>query len=71
MMWAMIAVQHHRALEYRDRAIDQFEQLYSDAKDRRESMALVAHPYLMGVPHRLRYFERRWNTFPRGPGSCL
>jgi hypothetical protein len=54
---AMIAVQHHRALEYRDRAIDQFEQLYLDAKDSARVMAVVFHPYLMGVPHRFRYFR--------------
>jgi peptidoglycan/xylan/chitin deacetylase (PgdA/CDA1 family) len=54
---AMIAVQHHRAVEYRDRAIDQFEQLYVDAKDSARVMALVFHPYLMGVPHRFRYFR--------------
>jgi allantoinase len=54
---AMIAVQHHSAREYRDRAVDQFDQLYSDAKDSARVMALVGHPYLMGVPHRLRYFR--------------
>jgi len=53
----MIAVQHHSALEYRDRAIDQFEQLYLDAKESARVMSLVIHPYLMGVPHRLRYFR--------------
>ena len=54
---AMIAVQHHSAREYRDRAIDQFDQLYADAKDSARVMAVVGHPYLMGVPHRLRYFR--------------
>jgi peptidoglycan/xylan/chitin deacetylase (PgdA/CDA1 family) len=54
---AMIAVQHHGAAEYRDRAIDQFEQLYLDSKDSARVMALVFHPYLMGVPHRFRYFR--------------
>ncbi len=54
---AMIAVQHHTAAEYRDRAIDQFDQLYADAKDSARVMALVGHPYLMGVPHRMRYFR--------------
>jgi allantoinase len=54
---AMIAVQHHSASEYRDRAIDQFDQLYADAKDSARVMAVVGHPYLMGVPHRLRYFR--------------
>jgi allantoinase len=65
---AMIAVQHHRALEYRDRAIDQFEQLYSDAKESARVMALVAHPYLMGVPHRVRYFREALEHIAGRPG---
>jgi peptidoglycan/xylan/chitin deacetylase (PgdA/CDA1 family) len=54
---AMMLIQHHRAAEYRDRAIDQFEQIYADAEDSARVMALVVHPYIMGVPHRLRYFR--------------
>jgi peptidoglycan/xylan/chitin deacetylase (PgdA/CDA1 family) len=54
---AMIAVQHHSAKEYRDRAIDQFDQLYADSESSARVMALVGHPYLMGVPHRMRYFR--------------
>jgi allantoinase len=54
---AMMLIQHHKASEYRDRAIDQFEQLYADARDSARVMALVVHPYIMGVPHRLRYFR--------------
>jgi len=54
---AMMLIQHHKAPEYRDRAIDQFEQLYADAHDSARIMALVAHPYIMGAPHRLRYFR--------------
>jgi allantoinase len=53
----MMLIQHHKASEYRDRAIDQFEQLYADAKDSARVMALVVHPYIMGAPHRLRYFR--------------
>ena len=54
---AMIAVQHHKASEYRDRAIDQFEQLYHDARTSARVMAIVVHPYIMGAPHRLKYFR--------------
>jgi allantoinase len=54
---AMILIQHHKAAEHRDRAIDQFDQLYSDALDSARIMALVVHPHNMGVPHRLRYFR--------------
>lgn len=55
---AMIAVQHHSAREYLDRAVAQFDQLYADAKDSARIMAVVGHPYLLGVPHRIRYFRQ-------------
>jgi peptidoglycan/xylan/chitin deacetylase (PgdA/CDA1 family) len=54
---AMMLIQHHAAREYRDRAIDQFDQLYADAATSARVMALVVHPYIMGAPHRLRYFR--------------
>jgi peptidoglycan/xylan/chitin deacetylase (PgdA/CDA1 family) len=54
---AMMLIQHHKASEYFDRAIDQFEQLYRDARDSSRVMALVVHPYIMGAPHRLKYFR--------------
>ena len=65
---AMILIQHHKASEYRDRAIDQFEQLYADAQDSARVMALVAHPYIMGVPHRLRYFREALEHMQSRPG---
>jgi len=54
---AMMLIQHHPAAEYRNRAIDQFEQIHRDAAKSARVMALVVHPYIMGVPHRLRYFR--------------
>ena len=54
---AMMLIQHHKASEYYDRAIDQFEQLYDDAIGSARIMALVVHPYIMGAPHRLKYFR--------------
>jgi len=54
---AMMLIQHHKAGEYYDRAIDQFEQLYADAARSARIMALVVHPYIMGAPHRLKYFR--------------
>jgi len=54
---AMMLIQHHTAREYRDRSIDQFEQLYADSNQSARVMALVMHPYIMGAPHRLRYVE--------------
>jgi hypothetical protein len=54
---AMMLIQHHKANEYYDRAIDQFAQLYADSAQSARIMALVVHPYIMGAPHRLRYFR--------------
>jgi len=65
---AMMLIQHHTAGEYRDRAIDQFEQLYADAQQSARIMALVAHPYIMGVPHRLRYFREALEHIHSRPG---
>lgn len=55
---AMMLIQHHKASEYADRALDQFEQLYHDSRHGPRVMALVVHPYIMGAPHRLKYFRR-------------
>ena len=52
---AMMLIQHHKASEYYDRAVDQFDQIYADAEDSARVMALVLHPYIMGAPHRARY----------------
>ena len=54
---AMMLIQHHKASEYSDRALDQFEQIYADAAKSARIMALVVHPYIMGAPHRLKYFR--------------
>jgi peptidoglycan/xylan/chitin deacetylase (PgdA/CDA1 family) len=64
---AMIAVQHHAAREYRDRAINQIDQLLLDAKESARVMALTVHPYLLGVPHRLRYFREALEYVCRQP----
>ena len=67
---AMMLIQHHKASEYRDRAIDQFEQLYTDARDSARVMALVVHPYIMGAPHRLKYFRDALEHIREHAASC-
>ena len=68
---AMMLIQHHTAREYRDRAVDQFEQLHADAKDSARIMALVVHPYIMGAPHRLRYFREALEHIRSRPGVLI
>jgi peptidoglycan/xylan/chitin deacetylase (PgdA/CDA1 family) len=55
---AMMLIQHHKASEYRDRAIDQFDQVYEDAADSARVMAIAMHPYVMGAPHRAKYLRQ-------------
>jgi peptidoglycan/xylan/chitin deacetylase (PgdA/CDA1 family) len=55
---AMMLIQHHKGSEYRDRALDQFEQLHEDSRDGARVMAIVLHPYIMGAPHRMKYFKQ-------------
>ncbi len=54
---AMMLIQHHSASEYLHRATDQLEQLHADAATSARVMALVVHPYIMGAPHRLKYYR--------------
>jgi allantoinase len=59
---AMMLIQHHKASEFCDRAIDQFEQIYTDAESSARVMAISIHPYIMGAPHRTKYFRRIFET---------
>ena len=68
---AMMLIQHHPAEEYRRRAIDQFEQLYADSETSARVMALVVHPYIMGAPHRLRYFRDAVEHITSKPGIVI
>jgi len=65
---AMMLIQHHKASEYYERAIDQFEQIYADAADAARIMAIVIHPYIMGAPHRCKYFRKVFEQIRNRPG---
>jgi peptidoglycan/xylan/chitin deacetylase (PgdA/CDA1 family) len=67
---AMMLIQHHKASEYADRAIDQFEQLRQDAHASARVMAIVVHPYIMGAPHRTKYFRKAIEHI-RGAGDAV
>jgi allantoinase len=65
---AMMLIQHHKASEFYDRAIDQFEQIHADAKDSARVMAISVHPYIMGAPHRTKYLRRIFETISKKRG---
>ncbi len=53
----MMIVQHHPAEEFLRRAKDQFDRLYREAAERAKFLSIAIHPYISGVPHRIKYLE--------------
>ena len=53
----MMVIQHHASSEWLRRAKDQFDRLYAEGRTNPRVMALAVHPYISGVPHRIKYFE--------------
>jgi peptidoglycan/xylan/chitin deacetylase (PgdA/CDA1 family) len=51
------ALQQHQSDEFLRRGRDQFDRLYSESADNARVMAISIHPYVTGVPHRIRYLE--------------
>lgn len=51
------ALQQHQSPEFLNRGKDQFDRLYSESADNARVMAISIHPYITGVPHRIRYLE--------------
>ena len=51
-------VQHHKAVEFYDRCMDNFERLYKEGEDNARVMAIAVHPYISGTPFRIKYFEQ-------------
>jgi len=65
---AMMVVQHHPASELLQRGKDQFDRLYEESADTMRVMAVAVHPYITGVPHRVRYFEALYEHMRARPG---
>lgn len=53
----MMLIQHHPAVELFNRTRDQFDRLYEEGAESARIMAIAVHPYISGVPHRIKYFE--------------
>ena len=53
----MMVIQHHTSAEWLTRCKDQFDRLYAEGAVNPRVMALAVHPYISGVPHRIKYFE--------------
>jgi len=65
---AIMVVQHHAAEELLRRGRDQFDRLYEESRMSRRIMAISVHPYISGVPHRIRYLEDLYRYVLGKPG---
>ncbi|MBL1141114.1 MAG: polysaccharide deacetylase family protein [Proteobacteria bacterium] len=53
----MMVVHQHQSQVWLQRAIDQFDYLYQEGAKQPRIMCMSVHPYIMGTPHRIKYFE--------------
>lgn len=51
------ALQHLPSEEFLRRGVDQFDRLYAESETNARVMGISVHPYITGVPHRIRYLE--------------
>lgn len=63
----LFMVQHQPPQEFLRRATEQFDTLYAEGQESARVMAIGLHPYLMGVPHRIRYLDLALEHIRRHP----
>ena len=51
------ALQHLTSEQFLQRCTDQFDRLYLEGATNARVMAISVHPYITGVPHRIKYLE--------------
>jgi peptidoglycan/xylan/chitin deacetylase (PgdA/CDA1 family) len=64
----MMLIQHHEAPQLFNRARDQFDRLYEEGQESARIMAIAVHPYISGVPHRIKYFEEIYTYMKQKSG---
>jgi len=64
----MMMVQHHTSDVLLRRVVDQFDRLYAEGRDTARVLSIAVHPYISGVPHRIKYFEAAFEYMQRHAG---
>jgi len=67
----MMVIQHHSSAEWLQRAKDQFDRLHAEGARSPRVMALAVHPYISGVPHRMKYFEAVYDYIRKQKGVWM
>ena len=67
----MMVVHQHESEVWLRRVKDQFDRLYEEGATQPRIMSLSIHPYIMGVPHRIKYFAAAYDYMLAKPGVCF
>lgn len=68
----MMMVQHHTAIELRDRTLAQLDRLLMESDSEGcKVMGLAVHPYISGVPHRIGVLEATLDAIASRPGAVF
>lgn len=67
----MMLVQHHESEHFARRVLDQFDRLYAEGEHRAKFLSVAVHPYISGVPHRIKYFEQIFEAMAARPGVAF
>ena len=61
-------IQNHASPEIFERSKDQFDTLYEEGAHNARIMPISTHPYITGVPHRIRYYDQIFQYIKRHEG---
>jgi peptidoglycan/xylan/chitin deacetylase (PgdA/CDA1 family) len=64
----MMIIRHHESPAWVQRCRDQFDRLYAEGAKGGRVMAIAVHPYIHGVPHRIKYFEAVYDYMRKKKG---
>lgn len=67
----IMALQHHPSDALLKRGIEHFDRLRQEGETITRVMAISVHPYLTGVPHRIKYFEQLLDYVKGQEGAVL
>ena len=67
----VMVIQHHESSAWVQRCRDQFDRLYAEGARNPRVMAIAVHPYIHGVPHRIKYFEAVYDYIRKHRGVWM
>jgi allantoinase len=64
----VMMIHQHQSSYWTTRIIEAFDQLYEESADRAKVMAIAVHPYISGMPHRIRHLRAAYDYINRFEG---